>query len=161
LHQLLTTALPTKLGATLLFGVLHPPLTLRPTSIAWRSISGCRNGAAKTSSFPLCPDHRPGPTLLRNSPTTFRSTWDRRSMKYSRPYRWSSYTSAGEHACVHRLDHCTQSKDLGTLQRLFVSFFAAHPSFAGYPSAANDLAIRKKLANNSTVPNELSVESGW
>ena len=45
----------------------NPPLPLRPTSIACRSISGCRNGAAKTSSFPLCPDHRPGPTLLKNS----------------------------------------------------------------------------------------------
>jgi hypothetical protein len=26
-----------------------------------------RNYPAKTSSFPLCPDHRPGPTLLKNS----------------------------------------------------------------------------------------------
>jgi hypothetical protein len=45
----------------------NPPLPLRLTSIACRSISGCRNGATKTSSFPLCPDHRPGPTLLKNS----------------------------------------------------------------------------------------------
>ena len=87
MHQLLTTALPTKLGATLLFGVLHPPLTLRPTSIAWRSISGCRNGAAKTSSFPLCPDHRPGPTLLKNS---FSRSWRKQNcsrMRYKRSSR--------------------------------------------------------------------------
>jgi hypothetical protein len=43
----------------------NPPLPLRPTSVACRSISGCRNRPAKTSSFPLCPDHRPGPPLLK------------------------------------------------------------------------------------------------
>src|ERR1700735_2654994 len=31
------------------------------------AISGCRNGAPKTSSFPLCPATRPGPLLLKNS----------------------------------------------------------------------------------------------
>jgi hypothetical protein len=43
----------------------HTPLPQRPTSVACRSVSGCRNGPADTSSFPLCPDHRPGPTLVR------------------------------------------------------------------------------------------------
>ena len=52
----------------------NPPLPLRPTSIACRSMSGCGNGAAKTSSFPLCPDHRPGPLLLKNSVRTSRSS---------------------------------------------------------------------------------------
>ena len=46
----------------------HTPLPKRLTSVARRSVSGCRNGSAKTSSFPLCPDHRPGPTLMSARP---------------------------------------------------------------------------------------------
>ena len=47
----------------------HTPLPQRPTSVACRSISGCMEWAAKTSSFPLCPDHRPGPPLMRHRQT--------------------------------------------------------------------------------------------
>jgi len=43
----------------------NPPLSRRPTSVACRSVSGCRNGLTKTSSFPHCPGHQPGPTLIR------------------------------------------------------------------------------------------------
>jgi len=32
-------------------------------------MSGCRNDSAKTSSFPLCPDHPAGPSLLRHRQT--------------------------------------------------------------------------------------------
>jgi hypothetical protein len=66
LPQLLTTALRTELGTTLMIGVLTThhchngllPSLLAPSQdaeMAWQN----------TSSFPLCPDHRPGPTLMR------------------------------------------------------------------------------------------------
>jgi len=65
--QLLTTALRTELGTTLLIGVLtthHCHNGLLPLPVAPSQDAG--NGPADTSSFSLCPDHRPGPTLLRN-----------------------------------------------------------------------------------------------
>ena len=74
----------------------NPPLTLRPTSIACRSISGCRNGAAKTSSFPLCPDHRPGPTLLKNSHSRSSQKFHRARMPYKRRSRfWWTFSTLG------------------------------------------------------------------
>jgi len=48
----------------------------------------------------------------------------------------------GTHARIHRLDHCTQPKDLGTLQRLSVSFFGVHPS-SGKGTVRSELAFRR------------------
>jgi hypothetical protein len=45
----------------------HTPLSQRPTSVTCRSVSGCRTSWANTSSFLLCPDHRPGTSLMRHS----------------------------------------------------------------------------------------------
>ena len=49
----------------------NTPRQERLTSAACRSLSGCRNDSARTSSFPLCPDHRAGPMLDRYSGDNF------------------------------------------------------------------------------------------
>ena len=44
---------------------VHNGTARQPGYVTDDMIAGCRNGPADTSSFPLCPDHRPGPTLVR------------------------------------------------------------------------------------------------
>src|SRR5260370_30353718 len=64
LPQLLTTALRTELGTTLMIGVLtthHCHNCLLPSLVA--PSQDAEIPSQNTSSFPLCPDHRPGPTL--------------------------------------------------------------------------------------------------
>ena len=64
---LLTTALRTELGATLVIGVLtthHCHNGLLPLPVA--PSQDAEMCSTKTSSFPHCPGHRPGPTLLRH-----------------------------------------------------------------------------------------------
>jgi len=64
LPQLLTTALRTELGTTLMIGVLtthHCHNGLLPSLVA--PSQDAEMAWQNTSSFPLCPDHRPGPTL--------------------------------------------------------------------------------------------------
>ena len=66
--QLLTTALRTELGTTLMIGVLtthHCHNGLLPSLVA--PSQDAEMAWQNTSSFPPCPDHRPGPTLMRCS----------------------------------------------------------------------------------------------
>jgi hypothetical protein len=62
----------------------NPPLPERPTSVACRSVSERRNGPTDTSSFPLCPDHRPGPLLVRHSQRK-RGATDRQNLRSLAP----------------------------------------------------------------------------
>ena len=69
LPQLLTTALRTELGTTLIIGVLtthHCHNGLLPSLVA--PSQDAEMAWQNTSSFPLCPDHRPGPTLISARP---------------------------------------------------------------------------------------------
>src|SRR4029077_15236127 len=92
LPQLLTTALRTELGTTLIIGVLtthHCHNGLLPSLVA--PSKDAEMAWQNTSSFPLCPDHRPGPTLISARPGPYGG-----ATSDACPYRDQQYSAGPE-----------------------------------------------------------------